>query len=255
MADLRVLVGVKRVIDFAVKIRVKPDKSGVVTDGVKHSMNPFCEIAVEEAVRLKEKKLAKEVIAVSCGPLQCQETIRTALAMGADRGIHVEVSEAEAQRLGPLQVSRLLSALAQKEKVGLVLLGKQAIDDDCNQTGQMTAAMLDWPQGTFASKLALEGDKLTVEREIDGGLETIRLKLPAVVTTDLRLNEPRYATLPNIMKAKKKKVEVVKPGDLGVDTSSRISVLSVEDPPQRSAGMKVETTEDLVAKLKEAGHI
>ncbi|XP_044526968.1 electron transfer flavoprotein subunit beta [Gracilinanus agilis] len=255
MAELRVLVGVKRVIDFAVKIRVKPDKTGVVTDGVKHSMNPFCEIAVEEAVRLKEKKLVKEVIAVSCGPLQCQETIRTALAMGADRGIHVEVPEAEAQRLGPLQVSRLLSALAQKEKVGLVLLGKQAIDDDCNQTGQMTAAMLDWPQGTFASKLALEGDKLTVEREIDGGLETIRLKLPAVVTTDLRLNEPRYATLPNIMKAKKKKVEVVKPGDLGVDTSSRISVLSVEDPPQRTAGVKVETTEDLVAKLKEAGHI
>nr|XP_020859164.1 electron transfer flavoprotein subunit beta isoform X3 [Phascolarctos cinereus] len=199
MAELRALVGVKRVIDYAVKIRVKPDKTGVVTDGVKHSMNPFCEIAVEEAVRLKEKKLVKEVIAVSCGPKQCQETLRTALAMGADRGIHVEVPESEAERLGPLQVSRVLTALAQKEKAGLVLLGKQAIDDDCNQTGQMTAAMLDWPQGTFASKLTLEGDKVTVEREIDGGLETIRLKLPAVVTADLRLNEPRYATLPNIM--------------------------------------------------------
>ncbi|XP_074075577.1 electron transfer flavoprotein subunit beta isoform X2 [Macrotis lagotis] len=218
-------------------------------------MNPFCEIAVEEAVRLKEKNLLKEVIAVSLGPKQCQETIRTALAMGADRGIHVEVSAAEAERLGPLQVSRVLAALAQKEKAGLVLVGKQAIDDDCNQTGQMTAAMLDWPQGTFASKLQLEGEKLTVEREVDGGLETIRLKLPAVVTADLRLNEPRYATLPNIMKAKKKKIDVVKPGDLGVDTSSRISVLSVEDPPHRSAGQKVETTEDLVAKLKEAGHV
>uniref|UniRef100_A0A4X2KQ43 Electron transfer flavoprotein subunit beta n=1 Tax=Vombatus ursinus TaxID=29139 RepID=A0A4X2KQ43_VOMUR len=234
MAELRALVGVKRVIDYAVKIRVKPDKTGVVTDGVKHSMNPFCEIAVEEAVRLKEKKLVKEVIAVSCGPKQCQETIRTALAMGADRGIHVEVPESEAEQLGPLQVSRVLAALAQKEKAGLVLLGKQ---------------------GTFASKLSLEGDKLTVEREIDGGLETIRLKLPAVVTADLRLNEPRYATLPNIMKAKKKKIEVVKPGDLGVDTSSRISVLSVEDPPQRTAGLKVETSEDLVARLKEAGHV
>ncbi|KAM9039852.1 electron transfer flavoprotein subunit beta [Sarcophilus harrisii] len=255
MAELRALVGVKRVIDYAVKIRVKPDKSGVVTDGVKHSMNPFCEIAVEEAVRLKEKKLLKEVIAVSCGPKQCQETLRTALAMGADRGIHVEVPEGEVEKLGPLQVSRVLAALAQKEKVGLVLLGKQAIDDDCNQTGQMTAAMLDWPQGTFASKLSLEGDKLTVEREIDGGLETVRLKLPAVVTADLRLNEPRYATLPNIMKAKKKKIEMMKPADLGVDTSSRVAVLSVEDPPQRTAGLKVESVEDLVAKLKEAGHV
>uniref|UniRef100_A0A7N4NZI9 Electron transfer flavoprotein subunit beta n=1 Tax=Sarcophilus harrisii TaxID=9305 RepID=A0A7N4NZI9_SARHA len=234
MAELRALVGVKRVIDYAVKIRVKPDKSGVVTDGVKHSMNPFCEIAVEEAVRLKEKKLLKEVIAVSCGPKQCQETLRTALAMGADRGIHVEVPEGEVEKLGPLQVSRVLAALAQKEKVGLVLLGKQ---------------------GTFASKLSLEGDKLTVEREIDGGLETVRLKLPAVVTADLRLNEPRYATLPNIMKAKKKKIEMMKPADLGVDTSSRVAVLSVEDPPQRTAGLKVESVEDLVAKLKEAGHV
>nr|XP_014338765.1 PREDICTED: electron transfer flavoprotein subunit beta isoform X2 [Bos mutus] len=237
MAELRALVAVKRVIDFAVKIRVKPDKTGVVTDGVKHSMNPFCEIAVEEAVRLKEKKLVKEIIAVSCGPAQCQETIRTALAMGADRGIHVEVPAAE------------------KEKVDLVLLGKQAIDDDCNQTGQMTAGFLDWPQGTFASQVTLEGDKIKVEREIDGGLETLRLKLPAVVTADLRLNEPRYATLPNIMKAKKKKIEVIKAGDLGVDLTSKLSVISVEDPPQRTAGVKVETTEDLVAKLKEIGRI
>uniref|UniRef100_G1M720 Electron transfer flavoprotein subunit beta n=2 Tax=Ailuropoda melanoleuca TaxID=9646 RepID=G1M720_AILME len=255
MAELRALVAVKRVIDFAVKIRVKPDKTGVVTDGVKHSMNPFCEIAVEEAVRLKEKKLVKEVIAVSCGPTQCQETIRTALAMGADRGIHVEVSAAEADRLGPLQVARVLAKLAEKEKVDLLLLGKQAIDDDCNQTGQMTAGLLDWPQGTFASQVTLEGDKLKVEREIDGGLETLRLKLPAVVTADLRLNEPRYATLPNIMKAKKKKIEVIKPTDLGVDLTSKLSVVSVEDPPQRMAGVKVETTEDLVAKLREIGRI
>ncbi|XP_016061453.1 PREDICTED: electron transfer flavoprotein subunit beta isoform X2 [Miniopterus natalensis] len=240
MAELRALVAVKRVIDFAVKIRVKPDKTGVVTDGVKHSMNPFCEIAVEEAVRLKEKKL---------------ETIRTALAMGADRGIHVEVPAAEADRLGPLQVARVLAKLAEKEKVNLVLLGKQAIDDDCNQTGQMTAGFLDWPQGTFASQLTLEGDKMKVEREIDGGLETLRLKLPAVVTADLRLNEPRYATLPNIMKAKKKKIEVLKAADLGVDLTSKLSVVSVEDPPQRTAGVKVETTEDLVAKLKEIGRI
>uniref|UniRef100_M3XQQ4 Electron transfer flavoprotein subunit beta n=1 Tax=Mustela putorius furo TaxID=9669 RepID=M3XQQ4_MUSPF len=283
MAELRALVAVKRVIDFAVKvprslcniwrnrgevtplgwgraeiplqIRVKPDKTGVVTDGVKHSMNPFCEIAVEEAVRLKEKKLVKEVIAVSCGPAQCQETIRTALAMGADRGIHVEVPAAEADRLGPLQVARVLAKLAEKEKVDLLLLGKQAIDDDCNQTGQMTAGLLDWPQGTFASQVTLEGDKLKVEREIDGGLETLRLKLPAVVTADLRLNEPRYATLPNIMKAKKKKIEVIKAGDLGVDLTSKLSVVSVEDPPQRTAGVKVETTEDLVAKLREIGRI
>ncbi|XP_008048178.1 electron transfer flavoprotein subunit beta isoform X2 [Carlito syrichta] len=234
MAELRALVAVKRVIDYAVKIRVKPDRTGVVTDGVKHSMNPFCEIAVEEAVRLKEKKLVKEVIAVSCGPAQCQETIRTALAMGADRGIHVEVPAAEAERLGPLQVARVLAKLAEKEKVDLLLLGKQ---------------------GTFASQVTVEGGKLKVEREIDGGLETLHLKLPAVVTADLRLNEPRYATLPNIMKAKKKKMEVIKAGDLGVDLTSKISVVSVEDPPQRTAGVKVETTEDLVAKLREIGRI
>ncbi|XP_053547208.1 electron transfer flavoprotein subunit beta [Bombina bombina] len=252
---LRALVGVKRVIDYAVKVRVKPDKTGIVTDGVKHSMNPFCEIAVEEAVRLKEKKIVSEIIAVSCGPQQCQETIRTALAMGADRGIHVEVSAKDYESVGPFQVSKILAALAKKENVNLVLLGKQAIDDDCNQTGQMTAALLDWPQGTFASEVKVEGEKLTVVREIDGGLETISLKLPAVVTADLRLNEPRYATLPNIMKAKKKKMETVKPSDLGVDLTNRIHIVSVEDPPQRQSGVKVETVEDLIAKLKESGHI
>ncbi|MBN3291715.1 ETFB protein, partial [Polypterus senegalus] len=251
----RVLVGVKRVIDYAVKIRVKPDKTGVVTDGVKHSMNPFCEIAVEEAVRLKEKKLIKEVIAVSCGPQQSQETIRTALAMGADRGIHVDVSGKDYENLGPLQVSKILAALAKKEDVRLIILGKQAIDDDCNQTGQMTAALLDWPQGTFASQVDFQEDSLKVEREIDGGLETIKIKMPAVVTADLRLNEPRYATLPNIMKAKKKKIDTVKPSDLGVDLSPQLEVLSVEEPSQRQAGVKVETVEDLIKKLRDSGRI
>lgn len=251
----RVLVGVKRVIDYAVKIRVKPDNTGVVTDGVKHSMNPFCEIAVEEAVRLKEKKLVKEVVAVSCGPQQAQETIRTALAMGADRGIHVEVSGKDYDTLGPLQVSKILAALAKKEEASLIILGKQAIDDDCNQTGQMTAALLDWPQGTFASEVTIDGDKIKVIREIDGGLETIKINMPAVVTADLRLNTPRYATLPNIMKAKKKKIASVKPGELGVDLTSRLEVLRVEEPAQRQAGVKVETVEDLVGKLKEAGRI
>uniref|UniRef100_A0A8C7E5S8 Electron transfer flavoprotein subunit beta n=1 Tax=Naja naja TaxID=35670 RepID=A0A8C7E5S8_NAJNA len=203
-------------------------------------MNPFCEIAVEEAVRLKEKKLVSEIIAVSCGPQQCQETIRTALAMGADRGVHVEIPAKDYESLTPFQVSKILAALAKKESVNLLLLGKQAIDDDCNQTGQMTAAFLDWPQGTFASEVSLDGDWL---------------KLPAVVTADLRLNEPRYATLPNIMKAKKKKMEMVKPSDLGVDLTPRVKTLSVEDPPQRKAGVKVETVEDLVAKLKEIGRI
>uniref|UniRef100_A0A8D0HKU3 Electron transfer flavoprotein subunit beta n=1 Tax=Sphenodon punctatus TaxID=8508 RepID=A0A8D0HKU3_SPHPU len=254
-SGLRALVGVKRVIDYAVKVRVKPDKTGVVTDGVKHSMNPFCEIAVEEAVRLKEKKLVSEVIVVSCGPQQCQETIRTALAMGADRGMHVEIPPKDYENLGPFQVAKILAALAKKEGVNLVLLGKQAIDDDCNQTGQMTAALLDWPQGTFASEVTVDGEHLTVEREIDGGLETVQLKLPAVVTADLRLNEPRYATLPNIMKAKKKKIDVMKASDLGVELTSRVKVLSVEDPPQREAGVKVESVDALVAKLKESGHI
>ncbi|KAG7216830.1 hypothetical protein INR49_001484 [Caranx melampygus] len=265
----RVLVGVKRVIDYAVKIRVKPDSSGVVTDGVKHSMNPFCEIAVEEAVKLKEKKLIKEVVAVSCGPQQAQETIRTALAMGADRGIHVEVTGKDYDTLGPLQVSKIMAALAKKEDAQLIILGKQAIDDDCNQTGQMTAALLDWPsthirlcpcpdrfiKGTFASEVSLEGDKVKVVREIDGGLETIKINTPAVVTADLRLNTPRYATLPNIMKAKKKKIANMKPADLGVDLTSRLEVLRVDEPPQRQAGMKVETVDDLVGKLKEAGRI
>merc|ERR1712002_883530 len=251
----RVLVGVKRVIDYAVKIRVKPDNSGVVTDGVKHSMNPFCEIAVEEAVKLKEKKLIKEVVAVSCGPQQSQETIRTALAMGADRGIHVEVSGKDYEALGPLQVSKIMAALAKKEDAQLIILGKPAIDDDCNQTGQMTAALLDWPQGTFASEVSLEGDKVKVVREIDGGLETIKINTPAVVTADLRLNTPRYATLPNIMKAKKKKIVNMKPADLGVDLTSRLEVLRVDEPPQRQAGMKVETVDDLVGKLKESGRI
>uniref|UniRef100_A0A8C1WRN2 Electron transfer flavoprotein subunit beta n=1 Tax=Cyprinus carpio TaxID=7962 RepID=A0A8C1WRN2_CYPCA len=238
------------------QIRVKPDRTGVVTDGVKHSMNPFCEIAVEEAVKLKEKKLVKEVVAVSCGPQQVQETIRTALAMGADRGIHVEVSGKDYETLGPLQVSKIFAALAKKEQADLIILGKQAIDDDCNQTGQMTAALLDWPTLAFSSEdVTLEADKLKVVREIDGGLETIKINLPAVVTADLRLNTPRYATLPNIMKAKKKKITNVKPADLGVDVSSRLEVLKVDEPPQRQSGVKVETVHDLVEKLKEAGRI
>ncbi|XP_063054832.1 electron transfer flavoprotein subunit beta [Engraulis encrasicolus] len=251
----RVLVGVKRVIDYAVKIRVRPDHSGVVTDGVKHSMNPFCEIAVEEAVKLKEKKLIKEVVAVSCGPTQVQETIRTALAMGADRGIHVEVSGKDYETLGPLQVSKIMAALAKKEEAQLVILGKQAIDDDCNQTGQMTAALLDWPQGTFASELTIDGGKIKVVREIDGGLETIKIGMPAVVTADLRLNTPRYATLPNIMKAKKKKIAKMNASDLGVDLTSRIETVRVDDPPSRQAGVKVETVDDLVSKLKDTGRI
>jgi len=251
----RVLVGVKRVIDYAVKIRVKPDHSGVVTDGVKHSMNPFCEIAVEEAVKMKEKKLIKEVVAVSCGPTQVQETIRTALAMGADRGIHVEVTGKEYEGMGPLQVSKIMAALAKKEEAQLLILGKQAIDDDCNQTGQMTAALLDWPQGTFASEVAIDGGKIKVVREIDGGLETIKINMPAVLTADLRLNTPRYATLPNIMKAKKKKIAKMSPKDLGVDLTSRIEVVRVDDPPQRLAGVKVETVDDLVSKLKDTGRI
>lgn len=250
----RVLVGVKRVIDYAVKIRVKPDKTGVVTDGVKHSMNPFDEIAVEEAVRLKEKKIASEIVAVSCGPAQAQETLRTALAMGVDRGIHVEVSGPEYETLQPIHISKILAKLAQDEKADLVIVGKQAIDDDANQTAQMTAATLDWPQGTYASKIEKSDGELTVTREIDGGLETIKIKLPAVVSADLRLNEPRYATLPNIMKAKKKPIKKVSPKDLGVDTSPRIQVVSVQDPPTRQAGSIVPDVDTLVTKLKEAGH-
>ncbi|XP_014768005.1 electron transfer flavoprotein subunit beta [Octopus bimaculoides] len=253
MSSLRVLVGVKRVIDYAVKIRVKPDKSGVVTDGVKHSMNPFDEIAVEEAVRMKEKKIAKEVIAVSCGPTQSQETLRTALAMGADKAIHVEMKPAEYLNAQPFHISKILAKIAQDEKIDVLLLGKQAIDDDCNQTAQMTAALLDWPQATFASKVALKEGLMTVTREIDGGLEDIEVKLPAVVSADLRLNEPRYATLPNIMKAKKKPLAKKKAADFGVDLTPKHKIISIEDPPVREAGQKVESVEDLVEKLKAAG--
>jgi len=251
--SLRILVGCKRVIDFAVKVRVKPDKTGVVTEGVKHSLNPFDEIAVEEAVRLKEKKIASEIIAVSCGPTQCQEVIRTALAMGADRGIHVEVSASDYEKLQPYHVSKILAKLAQSEKADLVIVGKQAIDDDCNQTGQMTAALLDWPQATFTSKVEKTDDWLLITREVDGGLESIKVKLPAVMTSDLRLNEPRYATLPNIMKAKKKPLVKKTPAELGVDLKPRHEVLSTEEPAVRQAGQKVASTEELLARLKEKG--
>ena len=251
--SLRVLVGVKRVIDYAVKIRVRPDKLGVVTDGVKHSMNPFDEIAVEEAIRLKEKKIAKEVVVVTCGPAQSQETLRTALAMGADRGIHVEVPQDEMLTLQPIHVSKILAELAKKQEVDIVMLGKLAIDDDSNQTAQMTSALLDWPQGVFCSKIEVKDTALEITREIDGGLENIKINLPAVLSADLRLNEPRYATLPNIMKAKKKKIEKMTPKDLGVDTSPRMEVLSVVDPPVREAGAKVADVDELVSKLKDKG--
>ena len=243
---MKVLVGVKRVVDYNVKVRVKSDATGVDIANVKMSMNPFDEIAVEEAVRLKEKGVVTEIIAVSCGVAQCQETLRTAMALGADRGILVETSA----ELQPLAVAKLLKALVDKEQPGLVLLGKQAIDDDCNQTGQMLAALGDWPQGTFASKLEVADGKISVTREVDGGSETLSLSLPAIVTTDLRLNEPRYVTLPNIMKAKKKPLETVKPEDLGVDVAPRIKTLKVSEPPLRSAGIKVPDVATLVAKLR-----
>ena len=243
---MKVLVPVKRVVDYNVKVRVKSDGSGVDIANVKMSMNPFDEIAVEEAVRLKEKGAATEVIAVSCGVTQCQETLRTAMAIGADRAILVETAE----ELQPLAVAKLLKALADKEQPGLVILGKQAIDDDCNQTGQMLAALTGWPQATFASKVEIADGEARVTREVDGGLETLAIKLPAVVTTDLRLNEPRYVTLPNIMKAKKKPLEVVKPADLGVDVAPRIRTLKVAEPPKRGAGVKVPDVATLVAKLK-----
>ncbi len=243
---MKVLVPVKRVVDFNVKVRVKADGSGVETANVKMSMNPFDEIALEEAIRLKEAGTATEVVAVSCGVPACQETLRTALALGADRAILVE-TDAELQ---PLAVAKLLRAIAQKENPQLVILGKQAIDDDCNQTGQMLAALLGWPQATFASKLKIAGDKAEVTREVDGGLETIAIKLPAVVTTDLRLNEPRYVTLPNIMKAKKKTLEVLKPEALGVDVTPRLKTLKVEEPPKRKAGVKVPDARALVGKLR-----
>ncbi len=243
---MKVLVPVKRVVDYNVKVRVKSDGSGVDIANVKMSMNPFDEIAVEEAVRLKEKGVVTEVIAVSCGVTQCQETLRTAMAIGADRSILVQ-TDAELQ---PLAVAKLLKALIDKEQPGLVILGKQAIDDDCNQTGQMLAALADLPQATFASKVEIADGHAVVTREIDGGLETLKIALPAIVTTDLRLNEPRYVTLPNIMKAKKKTMDIVKPEDLGVDIKSHLKTLKVSEPPRRSAGIKVPDVATLVAKLK-----
>jgi electron transfer flavoprotein beta subunit len=243
---MKIIVPVKRVVDYNVKVRVKSDGTGVDIANVKMSMNPFDEIAVEEAVRLKEKGAVTEVIAVSCGVAQCAETLRTAMAIGADRAILVETSE----ELQPLAVAKLLKALMDKEQPGLVILGKQAIDDDCNQTGQMLAALADLPQGTFASKVELVDGKVHVTREVDGGLETLALSLPAIVTTDLRLNEPRYVTLPNIMKAKKKPMETLKPEDLGVDVAPRIKTLKVSEPPKRGAGIKVPDVATLVDKLK-----
>jgi electron transfer flavoprotein beta subunit len=243
---MKLLVPVKRVVDYNVKVRVKSDHSGVELAGVKMSMNPFDEIAVEEAVRLKEKGTVSEIIAVSMGVAACQETLRTALAMGADRGILVETDI----ELQPLAVAKLLKALIEREQPHLVIMGKQAIDDDMNATGQMLAALLGWPQGTFASKLSLEGDKASVIREIDGGLETLSLNLPAVITTDLRLNEPRYASLPNIMKARKKPIETIKPANLGVDPAPRLTTLKVVEPAKRQGGIKVKTVQELVEKLR-----
>ena len=243
---MKLLVPVKRVVDYNVKVRVKADGSGVETAGVKMSMNPFDEIAVEEAVRLKEKGVATEIVAVSMGVAACAETIRTALAMGADRGVLVETDV----ELQPLAVAKLLKALADKEQPGLIIMGKQAIDDDMNATGQMLAALLGWPQGTFASRVSIEGEKLVVTREIDGGLETLELDMPCIITTDLRLNEPRYASLPNIMKARKKPIETIKPADLGVDPAPRLRLVKVAEPPRRSAGVKVGSVAELVQKLR-----
>jgi electron transfer flavoprotein beta subunit len=250
---MKILVPVKRVVDYNVKVRVKSDGTGVDIANVKMSMNPFDEIAVEEAVRLKEKGIATEVIAVSCGVTQCQETLRTAMAIGADRGILVETpADLELQ---PLAVAKLLKALVDKEQPGLIILGKQAIDDDCNQTGQMLAALADLPQATFASKVEVVDGKAQVTREVDGGLEVLSLSMPAVITTDLRLNEPRYVTLPNIMKAKKKQLDNFKPEDLGVDVSPRITTLKVSEPPKRSAGIKVPDVATLVDKLKNVSKV
>ncbi|MGH6929172.1 MAG: electron transfer flavoprotein subunit beta/FixA family protein [Dongiaceae bacterium] len=243
---MKILVGVKRVVDFNVKVRVKADGSGIETANVKMSMNPFDEIAVEEALRLKEAGIATEIVAVSCGTQACQETLRTALALGADRAILVE-TEAE---LEPLAVAKLLRAIGQKENPQLMILGKQAIDDDCNQTGQMLAGLLGWPQATFASKLQAEDGGFTVTREVDAGLEVIKLKSPALITTDLRLNEPRYASLPNIMKAKKKPIEAQTPDALGVDVTPRVKTLKVVEPPKRKAGVKVKSVAELVDKLR-----
>jgi electron transfer flavoprotein beta subunit len=248
---MKLLVAVKRVIDYNVKIRVRSDHSGVETANVKMSMNPFDEIGVEEAVRLKEAGIATEIVAVSMGPAPAQETIRTALAMGADRGIHVE-TDAELQ---PLAVAKLLKAIADKEQPQLIILGKQAIDDDSNATGQMLAALLGWPQGTFASKLKIEGDTALVTREVDGGLETESLKLPALITTDLRLNEPRYASLPNIMKAKKKTIAKLTAPELGIDVTPHLTVLKVEEPQKRQAGVKLKTVEELIDKLRNEARV
>ena len=249
---MKVLVPIKRVVDYNVKIRVKADQTGVDLANVKMSMNPFDEIGVEEAIRLKEKGVVTEIVAVSVGPQECQETIRTALAMGADRGILVKV----AHEVEPLTVAKILAGIAKAEAPQLVILGKQAIDDDCNQTGQMLAQLLGWPQGTFASKVVVEGGRAEVTREVDGGLQTVRLNLPAIVTTDLRLNEPRYASLPNIMKAKKKPIDEKSPADYGVDAAPRLKVLKVSEPPKRKGGTKVKTVQELVDKLKnEAGVI
>ena len=246
---MKILVPVKRVIDYNVKPRVKADGSGVDLANVKMSMNPFDEIAVDEAIRIKEAGNAEEIVAVSVGPAKAQETLRTALAMGADRAILVESDE----DLEPLAVAKILKAIVEEEQPGLVLLGKQSISDDSNQTGQMLAALLDRPQGTFANTITLEGDSITVKREIDGGLETVKLTLPAIVTTDLRLNEPRYASLPNIMKAKKKPLDTKSPADFGVDTAPRLKTLKVSEPPVRQAGEKVEDVDALVAKVKALG--
>jgi electron transfer flavoprotein beta subunit len=243
---MKVLVAVKRVVDYNVKVRVKSDGTGVDIANVKMSMNPFDEIAIEEAVRLKEKGMVTEIIAVSAGVTQCQETLRTAMAIGADRGILIETTT----ELQPLAVAKLLKALVDKEQPGLVILGKQAIDDDCNQTGQMLAALAHLPQATYASKIELSEGQALVTREVDGGLETLKIQLPAIITTDLRLNEPRFVTLPNIMKAKKKTLEVLTPESLGVDVSPRIKTLKVTEPPQRSAGIKVPDVATLVSKLK-----
>jgi electron transfer flavoprotein beta subunit len=246
---MKVLVPVKRVIDFNVKVRVKPDGSGVDLANVKMAMNPFDEIAVEEAIRLREQGKASEVVAVSIGPAQASETIRNALAMGADRGILVK----HEGTIEPLAVAKILKAVVDEEKPGLVILGKQAIDDDCNQTGQMLAALLGWPQGTFASKIAIDGEAIQVTREVDGGLQTVKLKMPAVVTSDLRLNEPRYASLPNIMKAKKKPIAEKTAADYGVDPAPRLKVLKTAEPAGRKAGVKVGSPAELVDKLKSAG--
>ncbi|KAK8682819.1 hypothetical protein V6N13_055191 [Hibiscus sabdariffa] len=250
---MKIMVAVKRVVDYAVKIRVKPDKSGVETQNVKMSMNPFCEIALEEALKIKESGLAKEVVAVSMGPSNCVDTLRTGLAMGADRAIHVEAS----RDLVPLTVAKLLKKLVEIENPGLLILGKQAIDDDCNQTGQMIAGLLGWPQGTFASKVVLDKEKqvATVDREVDGGLETLCLDLPAVITTDLRLNQPRYATLPNIMKAKSKPIKKFTLEELNVEIKSDLEVVQVTEPPKRKAGVILSSVDELIDKLKNEAHV